>query len=756
MRKFVLLFLISVCVYPIGSSVIGENKTCKNEIIINDSKIEKDARLINLQYNSSEKVIRLDNTELIEDDAPAVGLPEKYFNVEYRKNTAPWQEDLRKGIRIKKILMLKNSKAWSGRLLFFGREKQGNTEPLHISVNGCEVIRPATKFAYPFAKQYTDIVWLRWYFVDLPVGALKVGANEIIMWAESEEPMWRVCISLEEEYTHGSLVRTHHPNRSLKSLDGGKTWNDSKLGVNNTEDGEYNIRLSLDRYVPSGEFVSPVIDVTGNLEIINRAISDLTSEIFVDMEIPEKTKAKTMMRFGSSPLLSDNFWTAWKEVGANTKLTESLGNKRYFQWKVKISTNDPLNSPLIKGVKINSEWEENSPNEKLGIVASVIHNGKVIIPSYKYKYENLNHPDLQKFRNKFKLDKIVEGANSEFEKMMRLLHWAYRVPVKENPYSWNGNDIAVYKKADAGTKELEKDYSNIDVWDWIPLETEDESMPQLQWNYEKRRRDAMCNFSNLTLQAALMSMGYQARFININSEAVSGHEITEVWSNEFNKWIYMDATRDYYYYDLETGLPMNLLEIHNKLAEKIQRIETWQIPFSKGTEAEDVRQIKIGIREGYNPFSVENDAYSIIKLMGYFRIPLRNNFYSHPYPIPIAQGYTMWGWDGYLNHYDKKFPKRTEFQRQSNRFIDFYEPLNQAEVFLNETSQPGVLKIEVNTHTPGFQSLLVKTDDENWTEQNSLIWNWKLRAGMNRIEIRTKTKEGILGPVSCMRVTFNP
>ena len=170
---------------------------------------------------------------------------------------------------------------------------------------------------------------------------------------------------------------------------------------------------------------------------------------------------------------------------------------------------------------------------------------------------------------KFKLDRIVEGANSEFEIMMRLLHWSYRIPVKEYPYSWNSNDIAVYKKAEKEIPELKQNERYEDLWEWILLDPGDKSMPQLQWDYEGRRRDATCSFSNLVLQGALMSMGYQARYININSEGVSGHEVTEVWSNEFNKWIYLDATRDYYYFDIETGLPLNLLEIHDKLAEKL-------------------------------------------------------------------------------------------------------------------------------------------------------------------------------------------
>ena len=756
MKNLILHPLLSVLLLSVSFHVAGQQNTVKKTLAFDACQTEKNARLINLVFDPIKKAITLDNPELIEDDAPALGVPEKYFGIEYRKATAPWQEDLKKGIMIKKILILDNPEAWSGKLLFLGEEIQGNTEPLHISINGYEILRPASSICCPYALQYTVYEWLRWYFVDLPVGALKKGANEILLWTESEKPTWKVCLALDEEFSRGSLIRTHHPNRSSKSLDGGKTWNDSKLGKNNSEDGEYDIRLSLDRYVKVGTFVSPVIDVTGSPDAVKRSIHSLTSDFFIDVETPEKTTAATMMRFGASPLLTDSSWTSWEKVEMGHHLAEHLGKKRYFQWKVELKTADPLKSPSIKGIKVDSEWENISPNKKLGVVAYIIHNGQVITPSYEFKYENLSHPELQKFRKKFKLDKIVEGAKSEFEIMMRLLHWSYRIPVKVNPYSWNGNDIAVYKKPEKGKQNPKPDRVKADLWDWILQEAEDKNMPQLQWNYTGRRRDAMCNYSNLSLQAALMSMGYQARYININSEGTSGHEVTEVWSNEFNKWIYMDATRDYYYFDPVTGLPLNLLEIHNKLAEKLPRVEIWQRPFAMGPEADFVRQIIIGMREGPNPISVEKGGYKIMKWMSYFRIPLRNDFYSNPYPIPIAQGYTMWGWDGYLNHYDAKFPKRPEFQRQSNRFVDFYEPLNQTQVFLEETDQPGVLKVEVRTHTPGFKNLLVKTNDGKWMERNSLSWKWGLRAGMNKIETRVITAEGIKGPVSCVKVTFNP
>ena len=189
-----------------------------------------------------------------------------------------------------------------------------------------------------------------------------------------------------------------------------------------------------------------------------------------------------------------------------------------------MNTSDPLVTPALKNIIYSAEWENLSTNKKNGIFAEVIHNGHVTRSSYPFTYENLLHPGLEKYRKNAKLDKITEGASSEFEIMMRLLNWAYRIPLTSNEYSWDWNDV-------------------------VSIEKGEKDMPRLQSDYTGRRRDAMCLYSNQALIGALLSMGYQARHINLNSECESGHEVTEVWSNEYNKWIYMDATRDYYYFD---------------------------------------------------------------------------------------------------------------------------------------------------------------------------------------------------------------
>lgn len=268
----------------------------------------------------------------------------------------------------------------------------------------------------------------------------------------------------------------------------------------------------------------------------------------------------------------------------------------------------------------------------------------------------------------------------------------------------------------------------------------------------------MCLYPNQALIGALLSLGYQARHINIHSEGESGHEVTEVWSNELNKWIYMDATRDYYYYDPETGIPFNLLEIHNLLAAKMPRKEDWRRPFAPEIGKELVKGLHVGQRQGNNPFSIqEGGGTHILEIMGHFRIIPRNDFLTNPLPVPVHTGDTMWGWDGFLNWYDEIFPKRDEYQRYSDRASDFYQPLNQAKVSLLETDKSGVLKVIVDSFTPGgSDGLLVKVNEENWQSQNQTVWNWQLLAGLNTIKVRTKNIRGILGPVSEIQVSYNP
>ena len=464
------------------------------DFVLNASDIERNAQLIKLRFDNKKEMIRLEDTHLIEDDAPATGVPQGYGG--YSNGPVEWVEDLKKGIVIKKVFEVENPSASSARVVFKGMEVKGNKETLYLSLNGKKFVRPASQFAFPQARQYTDLYWDQWYHIDLPVESLHKGKNELLMWTESDSTSWRILIAHEKEFKRGSLTRTS-PNRSLKSINGGAAWNDTRLGALNKIDGEYTVRLSIDHFLNSGEYISPLMDLINDNDPLKRNSDNLKVILWPDFDEPAQTSVKALVRFGSSPFIGDQSWTAWQSLERGKEYL--LADKRFLQWRAELSTNDPLNTPQIRGIRINASWEDQSPNNNSGMKTHVINNGKIVLPSYPFAFENLNHVELKKFRESHKLDQIVRGAATEFEVMMRLLNWAYRVPITHEGYSWNWNDATV-----------------------TPVVAEDTGMPVLNGPFFKdRRMSGMCLYPTQALVGAFLSMGYQARHININSVKVA-------------------------------------------------------------------------------------------------------------------------------------------------------------------------------------------------------------------------------------------
>lgn len=64
--------------------------------------------------------------------------------------------------------------------------------------------------------------------------------------------------------------------------------------------------------------------------------------------------------------------------------------------------------------------------------------------------------------------------------------------------------------------------------------------------------------------------------------------------------------------------------------------------------------------------------------------------------------------------------------------------------------------MEVNTFTPGFETFLIRINNGKWVAKKNAVWQWKLKTGLNKIEVRVRNVRGVLGPISCIKVTYNP
>jgi len=702
-------------------------------ISLDAADLEERGQLNQVRYAKSDNTMRLNDMLLIEDDAPAIGMPKG-------AKDRSWFEKLSKGIKIRKDLVLDDPRAFSGFLVFNGLEMKDNNHPLHISINGNHILRLPTKDAHPFAKQYYTRDWAgdfdNWFFVEIPVGSLKAGTNEFILWSESDEPSWEIMVADDKEYKRGSSKRTHHPDRSAKSRDGGKTWDFEKLGWKDEIDGEYAVRLSLDRYVDEGTYISPVIDIAEEYGKagIKKRIDIRECTVTWDIGIPENSQVEIYVSTGDNPVPSDGEWESFKAVDGLTVKNLRSTSGRFLRFKIVMKTDNPLVTPAIRDISIETVFEEIPLESNIFYRLVDFRNGEVIRPSVEFTHEDFMK--LKEYRERFELDKVVEGARTEFEAQLLLMKWAYEIPIKGlDRHAWDFYDLPELKTDEDGNILLDTSFKE-----------------------KGRRRTGHCLYCNMTLIGACLAMGFPARWVNIATRSTYGHEVTEVWSNDFNKWVFLDATRDYYIYDPETGIPMNLIEINDRLKEIMPRTANWEYPIRWLVPSDSLAyNVNIAYREGFSStFSIKdvNQGPHLLLLKGQLHTPIRNDFASRQWPVPWRIS-SNWGGNIFYGYYNETFPRKREYSLHTDRRQDFNYPLNQSELTVSETAQPGILKVDVDTETPCFETFVIQMDNAEWHNIRGTSFEWMLHEGLNNLRVKVRNTAGVLGPESFVSVVMN-
>jgi hypothetical protein len=334
---------------------------------------------------------------------------------------------------------------------------------------------------------------------------------------------------------------------------------------------------------------------------------------------------------------------------------------------------------------------------------------------------------LRELRQRCELDAVVAGAQTEFELIERLHQWAYRMPLGAcYHFPWN-------------------------VLDWIQVERDEGGAMQLN-TYEQRRRDKMCLYPNVVLVAACLSYGIVARHLNFHSEGMTGHEIAEVWSNDYGKWVHLDATRDYYWHDPRTLVPLDTQEIHQVLGERLERVERWDRPYLFHQDLEAlVRNLPIAFYGGDYEHSVDEGALFLFRSFCHFRVIPRFDVFSRPRPLPVSQGTEVWGWNGYLNWADDKVPPLPHFEQHSNRRADFYPTFNQTHYAAECVADERQLRLSLETQTPNFATFLAQVDGGAWQEAKAQF-DWALHDGLNTLCLRTRNSAGVEGVISSLSV----
>lgn len=629
-----------------------------------------------VRLSADGRSVDLEAGELFEDDGPASGFSYK-----------PNEERLSERIWVKKELVLPNPQAQGATLLV------GPGGDLKALVNGkaVELRRAGRVGGY-------------WESYSVPAELLKPGKNEVVLYGSG-----RVWIARGEDFAAGSDTRPRHPNRSAKSTDGGKTWDHDRLGASDDIDGEYYVRLFLDHFRPGGSLVLPVLDV-GNLT--GRVVAPpLTSpgpvRVRVDADTSSTGRVAVRARSGPTPTPDVKTWSNWQALKPEGgELSDLKG--RYLQVALDLSTTDPLHTPRLKQVRIEATPEKGGDwTGRLQVVEA--RNEEIVRSSVPFAYEPFDHPRLKELRARYKLDQVVGEAKDELELMTRLARWSAS--------QWERG-------------HLKESYP---PWDALEI---------LKPHADGKPVGGFCQQYNVVFLQACASFGIPGRAVSIGAGdhggkiKGGGHEVVELWSNQFKKWVYLDGNMAWYAVDAASGVPLSLWELRQR-----------QLGALRGERFDAIRVIELA--EGRKRWAGLTDWPPFLEL----RLIPRSNFLERQAPLPLNQGMRGWFWTGHYAWTDTDYPASLLYGHRVGDRRNWEWTLNQARFTLEATATPGELRVHLDTETPGFDTFLADIDGQGLKPVAS-GFTWKLRPGENRLEVRPRNVAQRLGIASRMAIGF--
>ncbi len=694
---------------------------------LGDDALAQCLRDAHIEMDAERGGARLRRGELIKDEQgnAQLNIDRSAFSAEDALTAPYWMgEQISDTVWIKKKLELDDAQTHGAFLMFFyeiwARTQRaggylhasgGPEEPLLASVNGIELEPIAPDLDW---RERTD----DWRLVEFPRDLLSTGTNTIVLRTTAEGD-WR--------FAYENSVQ---PNHSARSTDAGATWDYNRLGENANDNGEYLVRLYLDRYHAEGlVWSAPMALWDDDADGLMQRIEDGDLHIRVSGDIPAQTGMEVQVRFGSSPVPDTGSWTEWSAPAADGRLRVALpvAGCSYMQWQVRLKTADRLVTPLLQSVRISVHGQRRQAGEQDARLACRVNNPELHLSSYPMQYNRFGNERLGYLCDRYQLDKAVAGCNSDFEKLLKLCdraHSCMKQPPAQKLLRPEGNWVTHWATNDA---LIELDFV------------------QRGYGHLQRRFGSHCHQYAHIYVAFCQAMGYIARPLLMTRmfPPSGGHCFCEVWSDDYNKWVLVDPTGNCYYLR-DDGIPINTCELHEAQFDEKLLSRIFIVPVQK--DAQSPRLHGGGRPQGWSDAPKGYEAFSIW---------LRNDFADRPAPYPIWDGVHTFRWDGRLWCQDLRVRFFPEFTYHTTRWDDMYWGVNQCFI---EAEYPGDgrVLIHLSHNMLYFDLYSVDVDGEQQPPNRSGEVMWTLHPGLNRLAVRAVSRHGISGPTSSVTIEFEP
>lgn len=466
----------------------------------------------------------------------------------------------------------------------------------------------------------------------------------------------------------------------------------------------------------------------------NFGIPGMVEKVEVELiaDVPDGANVTLEVRTGKNSL-EEMEWTDWQQIKGLKDTTSVEG--RYIQIRVTLSANTVEKLPAIKQltlhpiIKNTSVWKK-SPK--------IIENNicKIIKSPITFYYERPDHPKLKAFREKTKLDEVIAKCKTDFETLVTLQNWIASI-ANERP------------------EGLSKPFY---PWDVDKL---------VKWKDDKPIILGHCMSYAAVMVDCASSLGYKARHIAVVGFREMSHEVVEAWVPSLRKWVFFDPSLAHYYCSKETGEPMNVLEIHNLIIDKLitdKKNMTWFISRDSKETREHVKkagskqiiEAKLGGWMYGKPMPNNYDwgwQHGYLA-QGFFQMTPRNDFYSNTNAVSKKfESYP--GYSNYPNWVDEKTPPRKGGENWFTRPRDFYWTVDEASFVFVQDAKEGTLNVELGHCMPFFAKYEIKIDGQTVTPQlQNSIFKWELKKGNNRIEITPIDEFGKRGRCSSAIIQY--
>jgi len=636
-----------------------------------------------------------------ENDGPGAGRGEKGAS-----SDTVWGEN-----RARKVFYLDDARAHDAYIVaFFYRQGK---HPLQFTVNG-----KLAKFDNWDQKANPEMY--RW--AAFPADWLKKGKNTVDFFspeAKNETEGWEMYLARADEFLTGGGDPANVGKTSFKSANGGESWKESPFGPLGDVRAEYSIRLSLDRHVSAGWLASPVIDLwRGDSDDAIVPLREIRSlALNMKSRVPADTTVRYFFRKGTEPDPFAASWEPYQLVGEGATLSFETGgaalNRRYIQFKAELSTENPLKTPVILSAELVAELQQRVPKpSNIQLVSA--DNPKIKYSSIDWKWESWDRPEFALLRERENMDEVIAGSRTDFDAQVKILDYVSK--------RWNW-------------ALAPRDFP---AWDALSVLNRAETLGA----------GGNCITFNNTIGGICMAYGWQARLINC-----VGHEVVEVWNDEYGKWVMLDAAFDpdsenTYQYDLKTGEPLNMLELHEMYLDYYFPGKTidWMRDYTHYQKPIEGKALPVGrgsLTAG------KKSLHTGFICAAFMRLVPRNNWYAKPYPRPLNHGSTWWPWNGYVNWYDSQTPPKRQYSWHTDRERDMWPDLNLTHIDAVSGFGNDRLFLRFETYTPNFSHYEIDVDGTGWKKASDR-WTWLLQSGRNKLRVRAVNKLGANGKASVL------